>query len=163
MMYCFPHFSRLLVFFVGLKRQWAESGLIGRSVYWLLAWFLSRWVLRDYSKEETIMNFEKLKEEFRQSVARMNVAVDHNDRNTNLIEYGRLDVLSQILNDMGHTVEGSVVPVESNMHRIIYMTIDGKSLGNFVGNVKNSFYVFSPDAEKETEKTEKTDETEEKD
>lgn len=90
------------------------------------------------------MNFKKYKEEFRQTIARMNVAVDHNDRNRNLTEYGRLQVLADILKDMGHVVDGNIVSVESNMFRAIYMTLDGESLGNFTGNTKGLFEIITP-------------------
>ena len=92
------------------------------------------------------MNYKSYKEEFRQTVARMNVAVDHNDRNRNLTEYGRLQVLADVLKDMGHVVDGNIIAVDSNMFRAIYITLDGESLGNFTGNVNKSlFEVITPE------------------
>lgn len=95
------------------------------------------------------MNFKHYKEEFRQTVARMNVAVDHNDRNRNLVEYGRLQVLADILKDMGHTVDGNIIAVDNNMYRAIYITLDGESLGNFTGNVSKSLFEVVVPEEKE--------------
>ena len=96
--------------------------------------------------------FEKYSEEFRQSVARMNVAVDHHDRNKNLMEAGRLQVLMDILRDMGHKVDGSIIPdKDSGMHRAIYITIDGESMGNFTGDTKGLFEIFTPEADSDNE------------
>ncbi len=53
--------------------------------------------------------FEKYREEFRQTVAKMNVAADHNNRTDNFYECGRLAVLKSIIEDMGHTVDGKLI------------------------------------------------------
>lgn len=91
------------------------------------------------------MNFKKYKEEFRQTIAKMNVAVDHHAKNENMMEFGRLQVLKDILQDMGHTVDGCMVTdKESGMQRAVYMTLDGESLGNFTGNPEGLFEVITP-------------------
>ena len=94
--------------------------------------------------------FERYKEDFRQTAARMNVAIDHNDRNRNMAECGRLDVLKDVLLDMGHKVEGRVITdKDSGMHRAIYITIDGESMGNYAGNDKGLFEIFTPEEDSE--------------
>lgn len=99
--------------------------------------------------------YEKYREEFRQTVARMNVAIDHHDRNKNIMESGRLQVLMDVLRDLGHKVDGSVITDDdSGMRRALYITLDGESLGNFSGNTKGLFEIFTP----EDEKPEQTDE-----
>ena len=90
--------------------------------------------------------FEKYKEDFRQTIARMNVAIDHHDRNKNIMESGRLQVLMEILRDMGHKVDGSVITdKETGMRRALYITMDGESLGNFTGNTEGLFQVITPE------------------
>lgn len=104
--------------------------------------------------------YEKYREEFRQTVARMNVAIDHHDKNTNLFECGRLKMLEDILKDMGHKVEGRVIPdKDTGMQRAIFVMLDGESLGNFMPDNKGLFEVFTPEESAEVE----TEETEEKD
>lgn len=100
--------------------------------------------------------FERYKEDFRQTAARMNVAIDHNDRNRNMAECGRLDVLKDVLLDMGHKVEGRVITdKETGMHRAIYITIDGESMGNYAGNDKGLFEIFTPEESAEDTEDEK--------
>lgn len=100
--------------------------------------------------------FERYKEDFRQTAARMNVAIDHNDRNRNMAECGRLDVLKDVLLDMGHKVEGRVITdKDSGMHRAIYITIDGESMGNYAGNDKGLFEIFTPEETEEVIEDEK--------
>lgn len=90
--------------------------------------------------------YEKYREEFRQTVARMNVAIDHHDKNKNLYECGRLKMLEDILKDMGHKVEGKVITdKDTGMQRAIFVMLDGESLGNFAGNTKELFEIFAPE------------------
>ena len=103
--------------------------------------------------------FEKYREEFRQTVAKMNVAADHNNKLNNFYECGRLAVLKSMLEDMGHTVDGKSIPdKDTGMKKIIFVMLDGESLGNFTGENKDLFEIFTPD-----EPAEEQDETEEKD
>ncbi len=103
--------------------------------------------------------FEKYREEFRQTVTKMNVAADHNNKLNNFYECGRLAVLKSVLEDMGHTVDGKTIPdKDSGMKRIIFVMLDGESLGNFTNDSKGLFEIFTPD-----EPAEDQDETEEKD
>jgi hypothetical protein len=103
--------------------------------------------------------FEKYREEFRQTVAKMNVAADHNNRTDNFYECGRLAVLKSIIEDMGHTVDGKMISDKDNgMQRAIFIMLDGESLGNFTSDTKGLFEIFTPD-----EPVEDQDETEEKD
>lgn len=104
--------------------------------------------------------FEKYREEFRQTVARMNVAIDHHDKNKNLFECGRLKMLEDILKDMGHKIEGRVIPdKDTGMQRAIFVMLDGESLGNFMpDNNKSLFEALTLE-----ESSEEPDETEEKD
>ncbi len=90
--------------------------------------------------------FEKYREEFRQTIAKMNVAIDHHNKSANFFEYGRLEVLKGILEDMGHKIDGKTIPdKESGMHRAIFITLDGESLGNFAGDTKGLFEIFTPE------------------
>ena len=92
--------------------------------------------------------FEKYKEDFRQTIARMNVAIDHHDRNKNIMESGRLQVLMDVLRDMGHKVDGSVITdKETGMRRALYITMDGESLGNFTGTTEGLFQVITPEVD----------------
>ena len=92
--------------------------------------------------------FEKYREEFRQTVARMNVAIDHHNKNGNLMECGKLEVLKDILSDMGHKIDGRVITdKDTGMHRAIFITLDGESLGNFAGDTKGLFEIFTPETD----------------
>lgn len=105
--------------------------------------------------------YEKYREEFRQTIAKMNVAIDHHNRNVNLSECGRLEVLKSILEDMGHKVDGRIIAdKETGMQRAIFITLDGESLGNFAGETKGLFEIFTPDEPNITDdpKEEGTDE-----
>ena len=96
--------------------------------------------------------FEKYREAFRQAITRLNVSLDHRDKARNMTECGKLEVLKDILIDMGHKVEGSVIPdKETGMHRAIYITIDGESMGNFTGDTKGLFEIFTPEADSDDE------------
>lgn len=98
------------------------------------------------------MNFEKYKEEFRQTIARMNVAIDHHSKNENIFEYGRLAVLKGVLEDMGHTIDGKIIPdTETGMQRAIFIMLDGESLGNFTNDTKGLFEIFTPDKEEKAD------------
>lgn len=104
--------------------------------------------------------FEKYREEFRQTVTKMNVAADHNNKNDNFYECGRLAVLKSVIEDMGHTIDGKTVPdKDTGMMKVIFVMLDGESLGNFTSDNKDLFEIFTPSADNQTE----TDETEEKD
>lgn len=103
--------------------------------------------------------FEKYREEFRQTVTKMNVAADHNNKTNNFYECGRLAVLKSIIEDMGHTVDGKSIPdKDSGMTRVIFIMLDGESLGNFTSDTKGLFDIFTSDVPAEDQ-----DETEEKD
>ena len=96
--------------------------------------------------------FEKYREEFRQTVAKMNVSIDHRSKNDNMMQCGRLEVLKDILEDMGHKVDGRIVTdKETGMHRAIFITLDGESLGNFAGDDNGLFEIFAPEDKEDEE------------
>ena len=99
------------------------------------------------------MNFNVAKDLFRDSITYMNVSADHSDKSKNLIEYGKLCVLAQLLEDMGHKIDGSIITDDdSAMRRCVFMTIDGESLGNYTKNAPEGlFVVIKPETNNETE------------
>ncbi len=103
------------------------------------------------------MNFKATRDAFRDCITYMNVAADHGDKVKNIMEYGRMQVFALFLEDMGHTIDGSIITDEdSNTKRCVFMTLDGQSLGNYTKNAPEGlFKVITP--------TEDQDETEEKD
>ena len=94
--------------------------------------------------------FERYKEEFRQTCARMNVSIDHSNKPENLTQCGKLEILKDILEDMGHKVDGRIITdKDTGMRRAIFITLDGESLGNFAGEDKGLFEIFTPEEDSE--------------
>lgn len=93
------------------------------------------------------MNFNTARDAFRDTITYMNVAADHSDKTKNIMEYGRLQVFAMFLEDMGHTIDGSIITDEdTGMRRCVFMTMDGQSLGNYTKNVPDGlFTVITPE------------------
>lgn len=94
------------------------------------------------------MNFEKCKKDFADCIAFMNVAADHKDVKKNLIQFGRLQVFAEVLKEMGHTIDGSIVEdEEKGARRVIYMTLDGQKIGQYANNAGKIFGMTEPEEE----------------
>ena len=99
------------------------------------------------------MNFNTARDAFRDTITYMNVACDHSDKVKNIMEYGRLQVFAMFLEDMGHTIDGSIITDDdTGMKRCVFMTMDGQSLGNYTKNAPEGlFTVIKPETNNETE------------
>lgn len=76
------------------------------------------------------MIFEKLKEKLKEAVVNLNVHADHDDRWENGRYFGQVEVLTMMIEAMGHRVDGQNKKTrDGKVTHIIYMTLDGEKIG----------------------------------
>lgn len=86
------------------------------------------------------MNFDKCRQAMKDTITMMNVSADHRDKYKNREEYGRLQVFVLFLQDMGHEIDGSIITDEDGMKKVVYMTIDGKRIGQFANTQSTGIF-----------------------
>lgn len=76
------------------------------------------------------MIYKNLRDKLKEAVVNLNVSADHQDRWENGKWFGQVEMITMMMEAMGHKVDGQYRGgKDTKVVHIIYMTLDGEKIG----------------------------------